>query len=262
MAIVVIIIGVLMSGILGGAELVEVNKRNSLITDLKKYGDATLQFKDKYRYLPGDYPYGLETFPEVSDGNGNYTYYSANGDGDGNIDYFNVLGDFVTEELIAFSQLGRAGFIKENFVGIATRTSNQTGFWLKDDIVVPKASYKGVYIRYLGLTINTGDFGNYSHIFFNEPIILSSPQILTAIRPGVWDAKWVSYEGFTSVENVYKIDEKMDDKNPATGDIVSYQNYSDGSWCSTWDNNDPTASTYNFSDTTSENCTVIYLIRE
>ena len=115
MAIVVIIIGVIIAGVLGGQELLEVNKRNSLITDLQKYHDAIVQFKEKYKFYPGDFPFAETTFVT---GNGDFL---RNGDGDGIIE---ICGDNdrddcpkYSEELRAWSQLGEEGLIKESYPG-------------------------------------------------------------------------------------------------------------------------------------------------
>lgn len=54
LAIVMVIIGLLIGGILKGQELVNNARAKSTVTDLKSIEAAVLIFREKYRFLPGD----------------------------------------------------------------------------------------------------------------------------------------------------------------------------------------------------------------
>jgi len=83
-AIVIVIIGILVAGVLGGQELVEQSKIKALSSQLEGYSAAANIFRIKYGYLPGDLPrsraspYGLTSphvdYSAIPDGNGRYNY--------------------------------------------------------------------------------------------------------------------------------------------------------------------------------------------
>lgn len=72
LAIVMVIIGLIISGIVGAQSLIEVAERNSLITDLANSQKAIYAFKLQYgeRNLPGDFDEATEYWPGQTD-NGN-----------------------------------------------------------------------------------------------------------------------------------------------------------------------------------------------
>ena len=83
LSIVLIIIGLLVSGIVGGASLIESAKISSLITDIRKYDQALTTFYSLKGYLPGDIDrdgaigyysndkYNSNSFPTPYNQNGN-----------------------------------------------------------------------------------------------------------------------------------------------------------------------------------------------
>jgi prepilin-type N-terminal cleavage/methylation domain-containing protein len=56
LAIVIIIIGAILGGVMQGAELVNQGKNRAQIKQIEEYEAATLTFRTKYNYLPGDVP--------------------------------------------------------------------------------------------------------------------------------------------------------------------------------------------------------------
>ena len=96
LAIVMIIIGLVVAGIISGREMIENSKLHSLGQEFQAIRIAVENFKGKYKYLPGDLPKGV-------------TYgMSFDGDGDGLIT--NIGG----EGRRVFVHLGASGLIKYN----------------------------------------------------------------------------------------------------------------------------------------------------
>ena len=56
LAIVLVVIGLLLGGILKGQELIESARARNLISQMDSIKAAFFTFQDKYRALPGDYP--------------------------------------------------------------------------------------------------------------------------------------------------------------------------------------------------------------
>ncbi len=74
LAIVLVIIGLLVTGVLQGADLIETGKQHSLISSVEKLKTAYDNFHIKYNAVPGDMRNGENYFSNV-----------RNGDGDGRI---------------------------------------------------------------------------------------------------------------------------------------------------------------------------------
>lgn len=71
-AVVLVIIGLLMGGILQGQSLLRAMRVNDVVAMAKDLTIASQQFKDRYRYLPGDWSYTANEIPNVMvGGNGN-----------------------------------------------------------------------------------------------------------------------------------------------------------------------------------------------
>ncbi|MCI5049324.1 MAG: prepilin-type N-terminal cleavage/methylation domain-containing protein [Rickettsiales bacterium] len=56
LAIVLVIIGLIIGGVLVGQDLIRAAEIRSTITQIERYGTSANAFRDKYRYLPGDLP--------------------------------------------------------------------------------------------------------------------------------------------------------------------------------------------------------------
>lgn len=73
MTIVLVIIGLLLGGILQGQSLIRSMRVKDIVVTAKDLTTASQQFKDRYRYLPGDWRYSVNEIPNVTiggDGNG------------------------------------------------------------------------------------------------------------------------------------------------------------------------------------------------
>lgn len=104
MAIVIVIIGLLIGGVLMGQELIGGSRLNAVISDIGHYKASVQQFRSTYSHLPGDMPNAGNYWP-----NCDATPANCNGNGDGH-----VVG---TEVLRAWQQLADSTIIKGSYTG-------------------------------------------------------------------------------------------------------------------------------------------------
>jgi prepilin-type N-terminal cleavage/methylation domain-containing protein len=109
-AIVLVIIGLLLGGILKGQELITGAKVRNLISQVDGVKAAFFGFQDRYRAYPGDYRQAVDNISSVA----------GNGDGNGRIqDTVNGL----PEEILVWDHLSHAGFITGTYVAAASASS-------------------------------------------------------------------------------------------------------------------------------------------
>jgi prepilin-type N-terminal cleavage/methylation domain-containing protein len=128
-AIVLVIIGLLLGGVLKGQELITGARVRNLISQQDGIKAAFFGFQDRYRALPGDYAAAstnIKCNPACPDGNGN-----------GRIE------ETVTpsESILVWTHLSAAGFINGSYSANSTVTSAQVA-----DANTPKNPYS-VYLQ-------------------------------------------------------------------------------------------------------------------
>jgi len=101
-AIVLVIIGLLLGGVLKGQELITSARVRNLISTQDGIKAAYFGFQDRYRALPGDYP-GLQAFQNIP----NIPANTFGGNGDGRI----VDAGGANEQTLAWMHLSNAGFL-------------------------------------------------------------------------------------------------------------------------------------------------------
>ena len=135
-AIVLVIIGLLLGGVLKGQELITGARVRNFIQQQDGVKAAYFGFLDRYRALPGDYAQATGTIAGV-------TVVPAcnnkNGDGDGLIEAAN------NENTLAWEHLSRAGFINGTYTcaaapAAATSPTNPYGQFL---VLIFDATYAG-----------------------------------------------------------------------------------------------------------------------
>lgn len=106
LAIVLVIIGLLLGGVLKGQELIESARVRNIISQLDSIKAACYAFQDKYRALPGDYP-GQLAHANLAD----IPNPQVGGNGDG------VIRDSpqAREGLLAWVHLAHANLISGNY---------------------------------------------------------------------------------------------------------------------------------------------------
>jgi len=128
-AIVLVIIGLLLGGVLKGQELITGARVRNLISQQDGIKAAFFGFQDRYRALPGDYA--------AADANINGA--NGNGNGNGRIESAAVGGGYVHEEILAWNHLTAAGFMNGSYTAASGVTD-------PDDNNNPKNPYS-VYIQ-------------------------------------------------------------------------------------------------------------------
>lgn len=104
MAIIMVIIGILLGGVLKGVELISSSRARNIIAQQEAVQTAILGFQDRFRALPGDYP-----GPEASRNIKNIAP-DIGGNGDGII-----LNATTHEQTIAWTHLSKAGFLAADY---------------------------------------------------------------------------------------------------------------------------------------------------
>ena len=115
-AIVLVIIGLLLGGVLKGQELITSARVRNLITQQDGIKAAYFGFLDRFRALPGDYNQATTNIAGVSTAACN----SGNGDGDGRIESAN------NENVLAWEHLSKAGFINGSYTCAASESNATT----------------------------------------------------------------------------------------------------------------------------------------
>jgi prepilin-type N-terminal cleavage/methylation domain-containing protein len=121
LSVVIVILGLLVGGILGGQSLIQAQRVRNVLTDAKTYALAMQQFKDKYGYLPGDFPTATSVWGSSStycSGANNLTSGTCNGNGDGTI-ALGLTANTSAEMFQAWKQMALAGLIQGNFTGVS-----------------------------------------------------------------------------------------------------------------------------------------------
>jgi len=182
LSIVIVIIGLIVSSILVGQNLIRSAEIRALVSQYESFNNATATFRDKYSALPGDidangrYNFGLaeasvvengllqDATPAHADHNGEYTLF------------WNHLGT------------GGANLIKNSYAGGAITASLDT--------TLPQSEVGG----YWG-TFSTSSGDNYF--------------IFGAAHNGT-DATWMT-EDIISPQDLFTVDRKIDDGKPGRG---------------------------------------------
>lgn len=108
-AIVLVIIGLLLGGVLKGQELITSARVRNLISQQDGTKAAYFGFLDRYRALPGDYSQATTNIPNCAS--------CQNGDNNGQV-------QTVAESIFAWEHLSKAGFITGSYVaGSASPTA-------------------------------------------------------------------------------------------------------------------------------------------
>jgi len=180
-AIVLVIIGLLLGGVLKGQELITGARVRNLISQQDGVKAAFFGFQDRYRALPGDYASAssnincVPTPPGCLDGNGNGRIES------------NLTTPGVYEDLNAWAHLTGAGFLNGSYQA-------GSGITAPSDTTSPKNPYS-VYMQIV-----------YDGVYGIGTTTTQQPQKHN-VKTG----------GQIPVEIIAEVDRKIDDGKPASG---------------------------------------------
>ena len=179
-AIVLVIIGLLLGGVLKGQELINAARVRNIASQLDGVKIAYLGFQDRFRALPGDYPTALAN-ANIPGAPGGCGVAGAGTCGDGTIN--------LNENLVVWAQLSKANFITGSYTGLV---GGGAGFVVPSAATNPTNPYNG----YLMLASDND---------FSDAIAVPNPA--TNIKTG----------GNVPVATLAELDRKVDDGLPATG---------------------------------------------
>jgi prepilin-type N-terminal cleavage/methylation domain-containing protein len=107
-AIVLVIIGLLLGGVLKGQELIQSARVRNLISSQDGVKAAYFGFLDRYRALPGDYSQAVANIPGCG--------ACQQGNNNGQITANGVSGATMDEHIAAWEHLSKAGFITGSYI--------------------------------------------------------------------------------------------------------------------------------------------------
>lgn len=261
-AIVAIVIGLLIGGIVFAQQLIRQSQLKSLLTEQSQLHQAVSSFKDKYNALPGDM-FNAESLWGTDPGGCPVTPYSntrkaatCNGNGDGRIGDLNHDGGTTCcgEEIPrAWQQLANAGFIPGEYTGVQGDEVAVSGYL---DVVVSENSPRSDAFPQAG--VNIGYYTNsVADSPFNEPTFAGSWG--HSIGFGRETRGNAAGGAFLTSQQTYWLDAKIDDGRPGTGIVVAPRNISMNTCTTT--NDAATAEYYTTSDEGDE-CMVTFVYGE
>lgn len=203
-AIVVVIIGLLLGGVLKGQEMIRSARTHNVVDQGNAVKAAVMGFADRYRALPGDYSQASSNIPGLS---------KENGDGNRRIGFEitmtgtdTVLPEINTanrgaEVAYAWKHLAQAGYISGSFDGkpLALTAKSTDG--------------DGMLWSCPASTCMSNSFDGPMVLAYADEQSGKNTQSDTAMSNQLWTG------GFIPVEILAEIDRKIDDGHPATGSI-------------------------------------------
>lgn len=217
LAIVLVILGLLVGGVLTGQSLIRAAELRSVVTDFQKYQAAVNTFRDKYFALPGDMANAtqfwgavngtLATCITTASPDGKLT---CNGNGDGRINGTTAFSPDGYERYHFWLHLANAGLVEGSYSGIPTTVGV---FSYTPGVNVPKTKISNggwVPVSYVFDMTSAGNAEWFPRAF-NFPVGME-----------------MSMGRLYSPEENWNIDTKMDDGKPATGSVFSFK--STGTW--------------------------------
>lgn len=181
-AIVLVIIGLLLGGILKGQELITSARVRNLISQQDGIKAAYYGFQDRYRALPGDYATAATNLAGST--------AATNGNGNGQIEAPN---SGTNESILVWDHLSRAGFLNGNFAYVA------------GDAVKDSNTPRNPYGQYFQLVFDANFFA------------LNSSGVMAAAGTARHNLKTGN---LVPVEIIAEVDRKTDDGNGGSGSIV------------------------------------------
>jgi len=206
LAIVMIIIGLLIGGILKGQELIANARLASAVTKVKAIDSAINTFKDSYAGLPGDLTTANTRLPNCANRCAN------NGNGNNQIGVSPGAAQAAgSENTTAWAQLAATDLI--GGIQVAQNTTVVEGGVTHPDAEIPGQ----IYIGYFAGNGNPGDFAGPA------ANVRAGQYLLVHNGVGAAGATVAAAAGTRSLtpSQAYRIDLKLDDGMPNTGSVLA-----------------------------------------
>jgi prepilin-type N-terminal cleavage/methylation domain-containing protein len=209
LAIVLVILGLLVGGILSGRSLIRASELRSISTQYQHYYTAIKTFRDKYFALPGDMTNAtsfwglLSANPHICTYTGSTDTSTCDGNGNNEID---PMGPSYLryESARAWQHLANAGLIEGRYVGTFT-----TPWVYPFENQLPRGKIAKNYWSMVAFP----HLNNYSNYF-------DGPYGNSLFYAGFANGSNQPLGTNLSAMDVWNIDSKMDDGKPAVGKVV------------------------------------------
>lgn len=147
LAVVTVIVGLLIAGLIIGQSLVRSAKIQEFIVDNQEYSQAVGLFEQKYKFLPGDYPFATDQWSGT---------FNGNGDGDAS----DTISASRTENGLFWQHLSLSGLISDSFDGTLIN---------KDTNPLPSINIPELDTDLVGSGYRDVDARGFRYDFFNGP---------------------------------------------------------------------------------------------
>lgn len=198
LAIVLVIIGLIIGGVLVGQDLIKAAEIRSTISQVERYNASVNAFRDKYRYLPGDIPAAAAL------NFGFVTRAGTVGQGDGNTLLEGSAANATVldgETTLFWRDLYEAQLIENNF-SVATDAPTTCANPSACKAYMPDAKMgRGNF-----LTVYSQTGKNFFHIIGINDVNAGAYTVRLAMSP----------------QEAFNIDAKIDDSLPLTGGVRAY----------------------------------------
>jgi prepilin-type N-terminal cleavage/methylation domain-containing protein len=234
LAIVLVILGLLVGGIMTGQSLIRAAELRSVTSDLSRYESAVYAFRDKYSDLPGDMTnatafWGKDNTNCATDTGTAAASGTCNGNGDGVLQD-GTAANATSEQFQFWRQLASAGLIEGSYSGIAGPGSVLTA---NAGINSPTSKMGGSTWSVRSLPgVFSGDLFAFSYKYGNFLVFGGE-------RPTEWPAR-----PNLKPEEAWNIDTKQDDGLPVNGKIIG----ANWSSCTTAATNSDISARYNLTN--------------
>lgn len=185
LSLVLAILAILVLSVVAGREVILTSSRNKVITDLKKYQEAYLTFKEKYLSPPGDMPDASSVWSAALDG-----------DGDGTIDYND------SEMYRAWQHLSLEGLVEGYYAGTNTGA--------------------GSLLVTIGVDIPKGPSGNSGYTVYSYDHSSDDFVPTDAFLIGAANSNHDVNGGLFTADEASYIDIKIDNDNPVGGRLWAW----------------------------------------
>jgi prepilin-type N-terminal cleavage/methylation domain-containing protein len=223
LAIVLVILGLLVGGVIVGQNLIRAAELRAVTVELAQYQSAVLQFRDRYRALPGDmnnatlFWGAAAVCPPTLDAPLT-SQATCNGNGNGLINVHATANEFFT----FWQHLSNAGLIEGNYSG-ATNFSTHLRIDVNIGVNIPESRLG----RAGWLLSEIGDISiAHSRLFegFYNRALLLGLRGSSFNWPGSASATdTVNSNPILSPKEMWNIDTKMDDGQPGKGKLVTLE---------------------------------------
>lgn len=233
-AIVLTVCGLTIAGILVGKSLIHNGELQSVVADVQRFRQAAKLFRDKYKYLPGDFPKaeefwgGLVGCPVPANGSPP-TRSTCNGTGDGFIGGLQSTPSTISgsqqeirETLHVWQHLANAGFISGTFSG----AGSATGGLAPGVNIAAGALDQSAYTLHYGSPYSSSSLfypAEYHHVLVFGCAKCPVPSLMAMGNPTYLTIAQPVIVPILTSRDALAVDTKADDGRPGTGSVLSYK---------------------------------------